>query len=161
MQKPRIEKIAAKKLVGHSTLMSLVDNKTFELFSGFMPKRKQINNTISEDVYEVIIYDELYFKRFNQTNTFTKWATLEVSNFRDLPESMDHLTIDEGSYAVFKFKGLAKGIGSLMTYIFSVWLPKSEYQLDNRPHFNVLGEKYKNNHPDSEEDIWIPIKLKG
>jgi len=27
-------------------------------------------------------------------------------------------------------------------------------------HFELLGEKYKNNHPDSEEEVWIPIKEK-
>jgi AraC family transcriptional regulator len=29
--------------------------------------------------------------------------------------------------------------------------------LDDRPHFEVLGEKYKNNDPTSEKEIWIPI----
>jgi AraC family transcriptional regulator len=43
-------------------------------------------------------------------------------------------------------------------YIFNTWLPKSGYQLDRRPHFEILGEKYKNNNPDSEEEIWIPIQ---
>jgi AraC family transcriptional regulator len=37
-------------------------------------------------------------------------------------------------------------------------LPKSEYELDYRPHFEILGEKYKNNDQLSEEDIFIPIK---
>ncbi|MDP5096829.1 MAG: GyrI-like domain-containing protein [Flavobacterium sp.] len=40
-------------------------------------------------------------------------------------------------------------------------MPNSEYQLDNRPHFEILGAKYKNNAPDSEEEIWIPIKRKA
>ncbi|MFM9945765.1 MAG: GyrI-like domain-containing protein, partial [Bacteroidia bacterium] len=44
--------------------------------------------------------------------------------------------------------------------IYGTWIPNSEYNLDNRPHFEILGEKYKNNHPDSEEEIWIPIKPK-
>jgi predicted transcriptional regulator YdeE len=26
---------------------------------------------------------------------------------------------------------------------------------------NNMGEKYKNEDPDSEEEIWIPIKTKG
>lgn len=30
-----------------------------------------------------------------------------------------------------------------------------------QPHFEVLGEKYKDNDPTSEEEIWIPIKAKG
>ena len=28
------------------------------------------------------------------------------------------------------------------------------------PHFEILGAQYKNNEPDSEEEIWIPIQLK-
>jgi AraC family transcriptional regulator len=44
------------------------------------------------------------------------------------------------------------------TYIFTRWLPASGYQLDNRPHFEILGDKYKNNDPESEEEIWIPVR---
>ncbi len=43
--------------------------------------------------------------------------------------------------------------------IFETWLPASGYVLDNRPHFAVMGEKYRNEDPDSEEEIWIPIKM--
>jgi AraC family transcriptional regulator len=35
------------------------------------------------------------------------------------------------------------------------------YFLDDRPHFEILGDKYKNGDPDSEEEIWIPIKQKN
>jgi len=38
-------------------------------------------------------------------------------------------------------------------YIFSDWLPKSDYELDEKPHFEILGEKYKNDDPNSEEEI--------
>ncbi len=43
-------------------------------------------------------------------------------------------------------------------YIFGSWITKSEYILDDRPHFKILGDKDKNADPDSEEEIWIPIK---
>jgi predicted transcriptional regulator YdeE len=36
----------------------------------------------------------------------------------------------------------------------------TEKKIDNRPHFEVLGDKYKNNDPSSEEEIWIPIRKK-
>jgi AraC family transcriptional regulator len=45
-------------------------------------------------------------------------------------------------------------------YIFETWLPNSDYLVDNRLHFELLGEKYKNKDLDSEEEIWIPIQLK-
>lgn len=48
----------------------------------------------------------------------------------------------------------------IFEYIFVEWLPDTIYELDNRPHFEILGEKYKNNDPDSEEDLWIPIRDK-
>jgi AraC family transcriptional regulator len=32
--------------------------------------------------------------------------------------------------------------------------------LDNRPHFEILGEKYKQGSTDAEEEIWIPVSLK-
>ena len=38
--------------------------------------------------------------------------------------------------------------------------PNSDYKPDDRPHFELLGAKYKNDDPDSEEEIWIPIKRK-
>ena len=49
----------------------------------------------------------------------------------------------------------------IFQYIFGTWLPTSIYTIDNLPHFEILGKKYKNNDPTSEEEIWIPIKLKG
>ena len=157
---PTIVEVSEKKLVGHNLEMSLVNNITRELFSGFMPKRNLISNTISNDIYEVIKYDASHFKNFSPTNLFTKWGTFEVSSFDAIPESMESLTLDKGMYAVFRYKGLAKDFGTLMQYIYGQWIPQSEYVLDNRPHFNVLGEKYKNNDPDSEEDVYIPIKKK-
>ncbi len=49
---------------------------------------------------------------------------------------------------------------SIYQYIFGIWLPNSVYLLDDRPHFEVLGTKYKNAKTDSEEEIWIPIRTK-
>jgi AraC family transcriptional regulator len=42
--------------------------------------------------------------------------------------------------------------------IFDTWLPDSDSLLDNKPHFEIMGDQYKNEDPDSEEELWIPIK---
>lgn len=140
--------------------MSLVDNKTFELFSGFMPFREQIGNSLSTDIYEVMVYDDDHFKNFSPANTFTKWALTEVSVFDHIPESMERFTLEEGLYAVFNYKGLPKDFGNMMRYILMEWLPNSKYVMDQRPHFNVLGNTYKKDDPESEEDVYIPIRVK-
>ena len=49
-------------------------------------------------------------------------------------------------------------VSKTFQYIFGTWMPDSGYKWDNRPQFEILGEKYKNNDPSSEEEIWIPIK---
>ncbi len=156
---PRIKTISEKKLIGIKLTMSLADNKTFELFSNFMPRKKEIVNPAIDAVFDLKVYPETYFLSFNPTTPFTKWALLEVSNFEDIPNGMDTFMLESGLYAVFHYKGLNTD-NSIFEYIFGTWLPNSNYLLDDRPHFEILGKKHKNNDPNSEEEIWIPIRLK-
>jgi len=71
---------------------------------------------------------------------------------------MEFYIVPSGLYAVFIHTGAASTAPKTFEYIFETWLPNSEYLLDNRPHFEILGGKYKNEDPSSEEEIWIPIK---
>jgi AraC family transcriptional regulator len=73
---------------------------------------------------------------------------------------MESFTLKGGLYAVFLHKGAASTGQKTFQYIFEMWLPNSGYLLDNRPHFEILGAKYKNEDPNSEEEVWIPIKQK-
>jgi len=101
-----------------------------------------------------------FFKNFNPNHPFEKWACREVKDFENIPDGMSTIEIPEGLYAVFHYKGDNSQAVEMYNYIFTDWLPNSEYQLDLRPHFEILGEAYKYNDPASEEDIYIPIKLK-
>ncbi|QLG45345.1 GyrI-like domain-containing protein [Costertonia aggregata] len=157
---PRIETIAQKKLVGKSLRMSLTNNKTRELWQNFMPLRKRIQNTVGINLYSLQVYDDSYFSTFNPNTEFTKWAAVEVSNYGSSSEGLEKFTLDSGLYAIFHHKGPANGFQETVRYIFGRWLPNSDYLLDDRPHFELLGANYKNNDPDSEEEIWIPIKSK-
>jgi AraC family transcriptional regulator len=158
---PRIETLNEKKLIGKKMAMSLAVNKTGELWGSFMPRRKDISNKISSDLYAVQLYDPSYFKNFNVQNEFTKWATLEVSNFDTIPDGLETLILPGGLYAVFLHQGPASAGPKTFQYIFGTWIPNSIYAPDDRPHFEILGEKYKNEDPSSEEEIWIPIRLKN
>lgn len=157
---PRIELLKEKKLIGMRLTMSLVHNTTGELWRSFMPRRKEISNCISNDLIALQIYDENYFSSFHPSNTFEKWATLEVQDFTLVPMDMETYTLKGGRYAVFDYKGSGAD-QRIYQYIFGTWLPNSDYLLDNRPHFEILGDKYKNADPESEEEIWIPIVLKN
>ncbi len=140
--------------------MSLEDNKTGELWRSFMPRRKEIRNSIGTVLYSLQIYDPSYFDDFGQKNCFEKWATIEVTDFINVPDGMEPLTLTGGLYAVFLYKGAASKGSDAFQYIFETWLPNSQFVLDDRPHFEVLGDGYKNEDPNSEEEIWIPIRNK-
>ncbi|GGD72498.1 hypothetical protein GCM10011412_07690 [Maribacter cobaltidurans] len=137
--------------------MNIIENRTSELWSKFMPNISQVENRISKEFISLQNYPKGYFQDFDPTRTFEKWATVEVSEVLKMPKEMGHFVLEEGNYVVFDYKGLSNDT-SIFQYIFNEWLPSSPYQLDNRPHFEVLGEKYKNNDPNSEEEIWIPIQ---
>ena len=155
---PTFKTLTPKKLIGKKITMSLADNKVVSLWQSFMPRRKEINNTVSPDLISMQVYDES-FDVTQPTQEFEKWAAMEVTTFDSIPEGMEPFELIGGLYAVFLYKGLSTDT-SIFRYIFEEWLVNSEYLLDNRPHFEILGEKYKNNDPSSEEEIWIPIKPK-
>ena len=154
---PRLETINEKKLIGKRLRMSVNNDRTFELWRSFMPRRKEITNAVNSDLINMRVYDpNLTLKDLNLDTEMDKWASVEVADFDTVPEDMETHTINGGLYAVFDFKGT----GDPYTFIFGTWLPNSKYTLDNREHFDVLGAKYKGNDPDSEEELWIPIKQK-
>ncbi len=154
---PEIKESGTLKLVGMKKMVSMSTFDLAGLWSNFMTRRREIVNPVSEVLFSLAIYEPDYFQMFEPQRTFEKWAAMEVSEFIEIPSGMSSIEIPAGLYAVFPYKGLSTNRG-IYEYIFSSWLPRSTYQLDHRPHFEVLGEKYRNNDPDSEEEIWIPIR---
>ena len=157
---PRIETISEKKLIGHRQTMTFTQNRTTELWKGFMPLRNTIQNKVTTNLISLQVYhDGFSFQNFNSHAPFEKWAAVEVDNFNHIPSGMETFLLPGGLYAVFLHRGAALTGAQTFQYIFGTWLPASGYRLDSRPHFEILGERYKNNHPDSEEEIWIPVEL--
>lgn len=157
---PRIINANAKKLIGIRITLSIAQDKTAALWKSFMPRRKEIPNPVSKDLISLQLYPSNYFNAFHPTREFEKWACIEVTDFDQVPIHMEPLLLSGGLYAVFDYKGSSTDT-SIFQYIFGSWLPDSDYKLDDRPHFEVLGERYKNNDPSSEEEIWIPIMKKS
>ena len=156
---PRIETLNEKKIAGIRLTMSFANYKVGELWKSFMPRRKEITNNLTNELISLAVYKPTHFANFNPTNEFERWAAVEVTDFDNLPNEMETFVLLSGLYAVFDYKGLSTD-NSIFQYILGTWLPNSDYVLDDRPHFEVLGDKYKNNDPTSEEEIWIPVKTK-
>lgn len=161
LMNPRIEQLAAKKLIGHTLSMSFSENLTAQLWRGFMPHRNEIKQTVSNDLFSLQIYPPDFYTPFNPNTPFIKWASKEVSDFSVIPSGMESFVLPAGLYAVFNYKGDASDAPAFFKQIFSDWLPNSAYSLDDRPHFELLGPTYQQGSPESEEEVWIPVKRKN
>ncbi|GAA4773106.1 MULTISPECIES: GyrI-like domain-containing protein [Flavobacterium] len=156
----KIIDIQPKKLIGKSLSMSFLNNATGVLWASFAPSIKEIKNRVGGERVSLQFYGDDFMK--NPSIPFTKWATVEVSNFDEIPSHLEKLELNAGLYAVFHYKGNVVQAASYFKNIFTEWIPASEYEVDNsRPHFEILPiGKYDPMDENSEEDIYIPIKLK-
>ena len=126
-----------------------------------MPRKKEVYFPVSTDLFCLQVFDDsLEFKDYNQHTEFAKWAAIEVADFDRIPDGMEAYTLPGGLYAVFLHKGAASTGAKIFEYIYGTWLPNSQYEFDNRTQFEILGANYLNNDPNSEEEIWVPIKSK-
>jgi AraC family transcriptional regulator len=155
---PQIKTFPTTKFIGKNLTFSYANYQIFALWSSFMPRKKEIQNAIGTELYNIQINPKDF--AFGPNEPFVKWAAVAVTDFNFVPNGMETLEIQEGLYAVFNYKGDQSNAATFFNFIYSEWLPNSDYELDNRPQFEILGEKYKNNDPNSEEEIWIPILMK-
>lgn len=154
---PTILTSQPKILVGLKMTMSMAHDRTTDLWRLFIPRHIEIQKPVNNLLFNLKMYDEDYFTHFHPEKVFEKWAAIEVVDVTAVPEGMHRFDLAGGLYAVFDYKG-SSADPSVFQFIFNSWLPASGYLLDHRPHFELLGEKYRNLDPDSEEEIWIPVR---
>lgn len=162
MMKPDIIKISERKLVGMRVKTSLSDNKIPQLWNDFMGRMDEIKNDKNTGCYELHPYDSNFkTENFSEKMEFEKWAIVEVVNFENVPNGMETHTLKAGQYAVFIHKGSMSRIQMSFDYVYGTWLPNSEFEFDTRDDFERYGDKYLGpENPESETEIWIPIKNK-
>ena len=161
--KHRIEQTKDRYVVGMKTNLTIqsIQQETGNLARQFMPRRHEVVSRIGKHVFSIQDYGNLQMKDITPQTTFEKWIGIEVSNFDAIPEGMETFVLKAGTYAVFTYKGSIQDFPKSRQYIFQDWLPNSNYQIDNKAHFEELSEDYSKDLQNTEEDVWIPVKLKG
>lgn len=104
---PRIQILDEKKLVGERLTMNFADYKIGELLRTFSPRRKEIANNLTNDLFSLVVYKPNHFADFKLTNEFERWATIKVISFDNVPTEMETFILQGGLYAVFDHKGLS------------------------------------------------------
>jgi len=153
---PTIIDSPTRMIVGVSAQMSYSNMPIPQLWKKFKPMVEEIEHKKDELFYAIQVYTNDHFETFDPEKLFEVWAGVAVADFNVLPNPFLCLVIPAGKYAVFTLVG--QDIGGLYSKIIGEWIPNSSYAIANRPHFQVMGDQYKNNQPDSEEEVWFPIQ---
>ena len=156
---PKIKTIQAKKTIGFSIKTTMANDLTVKIWQQLMPRLKEVKNAVSADLFSLQVYNGETFEEFTPTTEFTKYALVEVKNYDFVPEGFEKFEIPAADYAVFTHKGTGADFYKTSQYIYGEWIPNSEYVLDDKPHFAVMGDKYLGHeNPETEEEVWVPIK---
>ncbi|MFM7079078.1 MAG: GyrI-like domain-containing protein [Bacteroidota bacterium] len=156
---PKITHSPKLQLAGYYQPMSLYADQTVQLWTRFMTLFVKETYRLGPNRYNVHVYPTDYFTNFDPSKEFIKWAAAEHRG--DVPPTLEELEIPEGSYAVFIHKGPAATVFKTFEYIFNEWLPASDYRVDQRPHFDVMGPDYQKDSDTAEEELWVPVTLKN
>ncbi|MBV6879451.1 GyrI-like domain-containing protein [Epilithonimonas ginsengisoli] len=150
----RIEIIESKKLIGFSITTSFQEDKTPIVWRKLMMRKNEITSRISDHLFSLQIYPE----NFTPDQSFTKYAIAEVSDFDNMSNDFETFALESGKYLVFTYKGKAENGPELFGYIFQTFIPENNFEVDDRPHFEIFGEDYNPSDENAQEEIWIPIK---
>ena len=136
IEPPNMIEFPATRLVGSRVRTSFVNDRTSELWRGFRVVRPTIAGRVGGESYSVKVYDASYsFSQFDPAAEFEKWAAVAVGDDADAPRTFG--------------------------YIFGQWLPASPYELDLRPHFEILPEGYDPFDDNATERVLIPIRTQS
>jgi len=161
---PPEQKIVNKpafKVVGMNTYTDFL-NGNFDQFPAtwerFCPYSGKIEKRVNDNTaYGISFYPPDWTPK-------SKWdymAAVEVKDLNDIPITMLGKTIPANKYAVFTHKGPVKNLYQTYYYIYTKWLPESNYDKVSGYDFELYDERFKDGKSDdSEVDIYIPVKEK-
>ncbi|WP_461536294.1 AraC family transcriptional regulator [Spongorhabdus nitratireducens] len=146
----------ATKLVGISQQYDDSDLNLPRLWSAFGPYRGKIPNQVSPEFFG--IYEQ--YQEEDDRVTFSYICSVAVTNFDDVPEGMITRELPEQMYARFTHRGAVADLEKTLKYIWGSWLPKSHYDYVEKPDFELYGNKFNVENPnssDSEIYLHIPV----
>ncbi len=148
--------LEAQRFFGFSTETSLIQDHTMRVFQQLMPIRAQHPSYANEQVYDIQIYPADYYKQFNPSATFIKWAALAEQDSSLDELGLAKLCVPAGKYLCFQMGG--REPEQFFSKLYTVWLPQSKYSLDHRPHFDKIWPDKVTRGSILKQEVYIPIQ---
>lgn len=154
---PELIELPEKTLVGISFFLA-DDAEITDLsneWNRFLNEAPHIKNkTVPECYYQVQFWSET-----QEIGGLFFFTGTEVTQVENLSPLLVVKIISSGKYLRFIHRGLSNKVGYTYQYIYTQFLPETEYRLTRPFNFEYYGEKYKGAFNDeSESEIYIPVE---
>lgn len=145
-------------LVGLPYFGDASEGKFGQAWHRFMQHDMNLTNRVNEHAAYGVEY---YGPEFHEEHKWHYFPSVEVSDLNDFPTIFFAKILPAAQYAVFTSTGGLSKLSETFQYAYMTWLPASEYEVAHPFDFEYYGERYRGDVPESEVDIYIPIKPKA
>ena len=139
-------------LIGESSQKNNTLPKLWESFNNICSLR----SFPSGSVYGISFYSDK--EVFDESTIFQYMAGIELPDDFISKDGLDTRIIKHGSYAIFTHKGPVSEFVNTMHYILGDWIVRSSFEPDTRDIIELYTKRFQHEHPDSEIDVWFPVK---
>lgn len=154
---PELVELPEVTLVGISFFLS-DDAEVTDLskeWARFMNEIQTVKHKITPERY----YQVQYWSENQEIGGLFFFTGIEVAQATDLNPLFVVKTIPKGKYLRFIHKGLSNKVGYTYKYIYTQFLPDTNYKLIKPLNFEFYGERYKGPfNEQSESEIFIPVE---
>ncbi len=155
---PQIVALDTLYLVGLPFYGDASEGQFGKTWDRFIKIEKQIKKRVNQEVtYGVEIYGE----EFHTDQKWVYFPSVAVSDLAEIPDILFGKILPAATYAVFTVKGGLDKIPETFRYAYDQWLPASKYEMGYAFDFELYDERFKGREPDSELDLYLPVKLKN
>jgi AraC family transcriptional regulator len=154
---PQLVERSETILVGISFFIS-DDTKITDLSKEWARFTNEIN-TVKNKTAPERYYQVQYWSENQEIGGLFFFTGVEVSQATDINPLFVVKTIPKGKYLHFIHKGLSNNVSYTYKYIYTQFLPDTDYKLNKPFNFEFYGERYKGPcNEQSESDIFIPVE---
>lgn len=158
---PEIVMLEPKYIAGFRFCMSIENNNTinmWEKLNAQLVKQNYISmNNNRYSIYET--GDTCSQNTFNKNSEATLFIGIETTPDNHVPKGMKLKEISGGKYSKFIHKGTVENLIYTYYYIWGIWLPNSNFQLDDRDDLECYTEKFLGAENEASQiEIYFPLK---
>ncbi len=154
---PELVELPEKILVGISFFIS--DDSKINDLSNEWNRLISEAHTIKHKTTPELYYQVQYWSNNQELGGLYFFTGTEVTRIEDLNPLFVVKTIPKGNYLKFIHRGFSNQVGYTYKYIYTQFLPDTNYRLTKPFNFEYYGPNYKGAYSDeSESEIYIPVE---